>query len=181
MKKLIIIICLVLVSICLTGCYDKTKDDMMLLEVKVKDSSENEVVGEYKSIRDILIPDSFRPIDKVLLNSAPARLDFYVIKAIEGEEYTVTLILASKKGYNLDKVIMKSGTRFDLTNEFEVTDIEKVDGKFYATFKIIANHEIVEYDTFSWYGGSKHQEFGCSAGNNQYYRGLFLDFDVEEV
>lgn len=178
MKKIFIIICLVFCVFVFTGCEDTSKKDMDLVSIEVKDSSGNVVTGEYKSLYDIRSKDDL--INKTLINSAPPRYMFYSIDADIYEVYTCTFVFESINNRKLDKVVFRSGTIIDQINEFEIDDIKTIDGKYYVTIEIVPRRDIVLYEAVSWISGDKDSYFG-SAGNNTYIRGLFLDFNLEEV
>lgn len=180
MKKIIILV-LGLLIISLSGCdiyYDKTKREMELIEIEVRDNDGNIVEGEYKNARDLSDGNDNYYITKTLINSAAPSINYYVFKAEEGKTYEVTFIFVSKKNYNLNNITVLPGKENgNNQEEVEVTDIVRIDGKFRATYIIEnATPDKLLHVVTKWSGKSHEGRFGTK-GSNTYIKGVYLDFE----
>ena len=171
MKKILLFTTLIISLFLLVGCNlyeDTTKKNMKLIDVKVFDENNNEVIGSYKNYFE-MYDLSFTP-----LNSAAPVLNFYVVEAQENKSYTVKFFLYSERGYELTKLIVNESFHFSESTILECTDIEKEGKNFVVTFNVQntdENHNL--YRVYKWYNNDASHPFSTQ-GSNTYIAGVYF-------
>ena len=183
MRKVLSLVLILLFGLSLTGCfnlyYDSSRRDMELVDVKVFDKDNNEIEGTYENFFGYRSP-KFKSNDSEQLNSAAPVFNFYVVKAEEGETYTVKYYLESQKNNKLTKLVFTPDENVYNETKYEVTDIVKEDGKYIATMTINGLSELNNFYYISyWYSGDNKYSFG-QKGSNKYIKGVYLELPTKE-
>lgn len=171
MKKILLFTTLIISMFLLVGCNlyeDTSKKNMKLIDVKVFDENNNEVIGSYKNYSE-MYDISFTP-----LNSAAPVLNFYVVETEKNKSYKVKFFLYSEKGYELTKLIINESLHFSEGTLLECTNIEKEDENFVVTFnvdKVDEDHNL--YRVYKWYNDDASHHFSTS-GSNTYIVGVYF-------
>lgn len=184
MKKILFLVMIFFTLSMFSGCdiyADKSKRQMELIDVKVFDEENNEIIGTFKNYyteirRDgkLNLNGSFLP-----LNAARPVINYYFVQVKNNCPYTVKFTFYSKLGYKLSKV--------DFSNEnesssiaFECSNIEKIDKNYIATLNINEvndNNKLLHI--VNWYKGEEKHRFS-TMGSNTYIKGVYFSFESLE-
>ena len=184
-RKLSLLLFLLIMVVLYSGCNiykDYSKNNMDVTGVKVFDSENNEVIGSYKNYyRDIYNYSKVSyKVNLIPMNSAAPVFNYYTIDAEEEKAYVLKIYFHSEKGYKLSKVSYYYSDINELTeNEFESTDIEKVNNDYVVTIninKIDSTNQL--YTVKGWYSGDNENTFS-SKGSNTYIKGAFFNLPNE--
>lgn len=186
MKKIGLLLLMVIIGCSLTGCIytDFSKRDMELIDVKVYDSENNEIIGTYKNYYSEIYDYtnvSYNE-DIIPLNSAAPVENYYVIDAEEGKSYVVKFGFYSRNNCDLTKIIF--GVNSKATNPYE-EKVECIDIKNYGdNYEVTLTIEKVEmanrlYETIAWNDGKTEHRFG-TMGSNTYIKGVYFNLPSSE-
>ena len=182
-SKMINKICIILLSVLILlqiSCtyYDFSKNDMDLIDVKIYDEKNNEIVGEYKNYyREIISPIKGSYDYEILpLNSAAPVYNLYCIDAKVDKTYTIKLYFYSKKSYEISKISLRCmNTENEDTYNIDCDNIEKEEDYFVATIKVDKVEKTNQiYWIENWFNKNVKYTFG-SKGSNNYIKGVYFD------
>lgn len=175
MKKLLIIVAVLLLGIGLVGCYyDYSKRDMELVDVKVYDVDDNEIIGEYRNYYDDLFTSLMQSskLGFEKCNSAAPVENYYCINAMEQTSYTVKFYFCSINNKGLTKLVL---TNDDNEIILECTDIEEIDDQLVVTFTIQnMTTETQFYRIYIWNDGKEVSHRFSTQGSNTYIKGVYF-------
>ena len=179
MKKLIIVLFLCIFCVVFSSCYyDSSKKNMELIEVKVYDSENNEVEGEYKDIYKTWLNELFKVSNDVKrVNSAAPVEKYYFVEGKKDEKYTVIFTFTSVNNYELTKLILTHD--FDnyhkdhYGEEIECLDITKEEKNFIVKFEVEGLEEDTCLKTKRWEDNDSSHLFGTK-GSNVYIKGVYF-------
>lgn len=182
MKKIISLILLIIFSVSLSGCDmygDSQKKEMKLIEIKVYDKDNNEIVGTYENywtFRDE-IAELSTSSELMPLNSAAPVENYYCVDAIENEAYTVKFIFYSKKNYELTRIGLSNEPGFSYIETIECTNIEKVRTNYVATIVVEkVDSTNMFFHVVNWSRGGVTERFHTMGGNT-YIKGVYFNLN----